>query len=645
MADNKKEKLFAEFPPVPTERWEEVIAADLKGADYDKKLVWRTNEGFNVRPYYRAEDLGNVPFMGSGPGSFPFVRGTGRCNDWRVHQTIGVKDPGKANSEALAALNAGCDSIGFCFYEEPSEAGIDALLSQIVLGAVEVVFQGKGVGKVAEMVLAKLDRSAIDPDEVRMSFVIDPVIKNLSLKGEFGCCEDGSKCIGSIAELVKKFAKYKRVRLAGVSGHYFHNSGSTIIQELAFTLAVGHEYLVKLMDAGLTADQAAKAVRFSMAVSSNYFMEIAKFRAARLLWANIVKQYNPEKECSEKMFAHAVTSRWNQTVYDPYVNMLRGTTEAMSAAIAGVHSLEVVPFDESFETPTDFSGRIARNVQLLLKYESHFDQVSDASGGSYYIETLTNNIADQAWKLFREVEDKGGYIAAFRDGFVTSAIEASAAAKDKAVATRRTILLGANQYPNFTETADKAVTEKDVRPAGCDPDCKCAEGGECTCGPDCDCKNGGVCTCGKTLLRPYRGAMPFEQIRLSADRSGKAPLAFMLTCGSLSMARARAQFACNFFACAGIRVQDNTFFRSVEEGVKAALGSKADIIVMCSSDDDYATVAPEAAKLLGGRGILVVAGAPASQPELESQGITHFISVKSNVLETLKSYLKELGIQ
>lgn len=616
MASNKNERLFSEFPPVTTEKWEEVINADLKGADYERKLVWRTGEGFNVRPYYRAQDLEAIPFIDSRVGCFPFVRGVCAGNAWRIHQTIGVKDPKKANAQALAALNAGCDSIGFCFYEEPTAEGLDVLLDQIVLGAAEIVFQGKGVMKAAEMMLPKLEKSGVGPKQARISFVIDPIIKKLSAEGAFECCEDGSKCICDIAGLVRKYEKYPKVRLAGVSGHYFHNSGSTIVQELAFTLAAGHEYLVKLMETGLSADTAARTIRFSMAVSSNYFMEIAKFRAARMLWANIVKQYNPEKGCSEKMFAHAVTSRWNQTVYDPYVNMLRGTTEAMSAAIAGVHSLEVVPFDEAFETPTDFSNRIARNVQLLLKHESHFDQVSDPSGGSYYIETLTAAIAEQAWALFREVEDKGGYIAAFKDGFVVSAVEASAAAKDKAVATRRTVLLGANQYPNFTETAGKEVDEKDVAPAAACQNC----------------------------LKPYRGAMPFEQMRLRADRSGKAPLAFMLTCGTLSMARARAQFACNFFACAGIRVQDNTFFRSVEEGVKAALDAKASIVVVCAADDDYAAIAPEINKLIGGKAVVVVAGAPASQPELEAQGIKHFISVKSNVLETLRGYLKEFGI-
>jgi methylmalonyl-CoA mutase len=298
----------------------------------------------------------------------------------------------------------------------------------------------------------------------------------------------------------------------------------------------------------------------------------------------------------------------------------------MSAAIAGVYSLEVVPFNDAFESSTEFSRRIARNVQLLLKHESHFDQVSDPSGGSYYIETLTDSIANEAWKLFREVEEKGGYVAAFKGGAITAAVEASAAAKDKAVATRRTVLLGANQYPNFTEVADKNVSESAVKPGGCG--CGCA-----------------AVSAGKPVLKPYRGSMPFEQIRLATDRSGKTPTAFMLTCGTLAMARERAQFACNFCACAGIRVTDNTFFASVEEGAKAALAAKADIVVVCASDDDYATLAPEAYKLLKGKAIVVVAGAPASQPELEAAGITHFISVKSNVLETLKSYLKELGIQ
>ena len=616
MANTKSEKLFTEFPPVPTEKWEEVITADLKGADYERKLVWKTGEGFNVRPYYRAENLEGIKFLGSQAGEFPYVRGTHAHNRWRVHQTVSVVCPKEANAEALKILNAGVDSLGFCIASADfSAADLDMLLKDICIPAVEITFCGEKMANVAELVLAKVEKEGIAKEDVRIAFCIDPLVKGLSSKGDF-CSPNGEKCIARIVELIHKTKEYKHVRIVTVAGQTFGNSGSTIVEELAFTLSAGHDYLVRLTDAGLDVDAAARKLRFSFSVSSNYFMEIAKFRAARMLWANIVKGYGPAKNCACKMQIHAETSRWNQTVYDPYVNMLRGTTEAMSATIAGVHSLEVMPFDASFENPTEFSKRIARNVELLLKNESHFDQVGDPAGGSYYVENLTQSIAAEAWKLFLEIEEKGGYTEAYKAGLIVERIKASAAAKDKNIATRRQTLLGANQYPNFTEVAGKEITAESVTR-------KQAEG---------------------NVLVPYRGAMAFEEMRLQVDRSGKEPKAFMLTCGNLGMARARSQFSCNFFACAGIKVIDNTYFKSIEEGAKAALESKAQIVVVCASDDDYAEAAPKVKELLGGKAILVVAGAPACAPELEAQGITNFINVKSNVLETLKFYLKEMGI-
>ena len=616
MANTNREKLFTEFPPVPTEKWEEVITADLKGADYERKLVWRTGEGFNVRPYYRAENLEGIHFLGSQAGEFPYVRGTRANNHWRVHQTVTVACPKEANAEALKLLNSGVDSLGFSIASENFTAEeLDQLLDGISIPAIDIVFCGAKPGHLADLFLAKVEKEGIAKEEVHAAFSIDPLVRNLSSKGDF-CSPNGEKCFARIAELIRRTAEYKHVRIVTVNAQIFGNSGSTIVEELAFALSAGHDYLVRLMDLGLTIDQIARKLRFSFSISSNYFMEIAKLRAARMLWANIVKGYNPEKNCAGKMMIHAETSRWNQTVYDPYVNMLRGTTEAMSAAIGGVYSMEVTPFDRAFEAPTEFAKRIARNVELLLKHESHFDQVVDPAGGSYYVENLTQSIAAEAWKLFLEIEEKGGYTEVYKSGMIVERVKASAAAKDKNIATRRQVLLGANQYPNFTEVAGKEITADAVtRPT--------AEG---------------------NVLVPYRGAMAFEEMRLHVDRSGKEPKAFMLTCGSLAMARARAQFSCNFFACAGIRVIDNTFFKSVEEGVEAALASKAEIVVVCSSDDDYAEVAPKVKELLAGRAILVVAGAPACTPELEAQGITNFINVKSNVLETLKFYLKEMGI-
>ena len=615
MANTKREKLFTEFPPVSTEQWEAAIAVDLKGADYERKLVWRTGEGFNVRPYYRAENLEGIKFLGSQAGEFPYVRGTRANNHWHVHQTVEVNCPKEANAEALKLLNSGVDSLGLEIVKEGfTAADLDELLREICVPAISMVFSGKGMGDIAELVIAKLEKEGTIAD-ADVAFVIDPLVKGLSTKGDF-CSPNGEKCFARIAALIKKTAAYKHIRIVTVSADIFSNAGSTIVEELAFALSAGNEYIARLTDAGLTVDEAARKLRFSFSVTSNYFMEIAKFRAARMLWANIVKAYGPEKNCAGKMMIHATTSKWNQTVYDPYVNMLRGTTEAMSAAIGGVYSMEVTPFDRAFETPTEFAKRIARNVELLLKHESHFDQVVDPAGGSYYVENLTQSIAAEAWKLFLEIEEKGGYAAAYKAGVIKERIEASAAAKDKNIATRRQSLLGANQFPNFTEVAPKEITEAAVER-------KKAEG---------------------NVLVPYRGAMAFEEMRLHVDRSGKEPKAFMLTCGNLAMARARAQFSCNFFACAGIRVIDNTFFKSIEEGVKAALESKAQIVVVCASDDDYAEVAPKIKEMIGDKAILVVAGAPACAPELEAQGIKNFINVKSNVLETLKFYLKEMGI-
>ncbi|MBR2961903.1 MAG: acyl-CoA mutase large subunit family protein [Alistipes sp.] len=610
MATTNREKLFAEFPPVSTEAWEAVITTDLKGADYERKLVWRTNEGFNLRPYYRAENLEGLKTLGTQPGEFPYLRGVNGDTSWLTHQTIVVECPKAANAEALKMLDAGVDSLGFCICnEEFTSAQLDELLAGIVLPAIEVTFCGKAVAHVAKLFLAKVEAEGLAKDEVKAAFYIDPLVKSMTVDGACSNCD-------ALIELMRATQPYKKIRPLTVSGHLFSDAGSTIVEELAFTLAAAHDYIVWMLEEGFTIDEVARKIRFSFAITSNYFMEMAKFRAARLLWANIVKGYEPKCDCSCKMMAHARTSAWNQTVYDPYVNMLRGTTEAMSAAIAGVHSLEVLPFDYAYERPTEFSQRIARNESLLLKHESHFDQVADPAGGSYYIENLTDSIANEAWKLFLEIEEKGGYEEVLKSGYIVERVKASAAAKDKAIATRRQILLGANQYPNFTEVADKAVETATVTRTLTD----------------------------ENKLTPYRGAMAFEAMRLGVDRSGKEPKAFMLTCGSLAMARARAQFSCNFFACAGIRTIDNNFFKSVEEGVEAALASKAEIVVVCAADDDYATVAPRVKELLGDKAILVVAGAPACQEELQSQGINNFISVKSNVLETLRGYLQMMGI-
>ena len=613
---NSKEKLFSEFAPTTTEAWKEKAVADLKGADYEKKLVWKTNEGFAVQPFYRQEDIASLATTTALPGEYPFVRGNKKDNnEWLVRQDIDVCDFAEANAKALHAVERGATSLGFKIKGKMLSAeGIETLLAGIRACCVELNFstcQGK-CAELADILIAYYTAKGYDLEVLRGSINYDPMSKLIGKGKEIGEYADTMK---TLVEKMQALPKYKCVAVNALA---LNNAGSYISQELGYALAWGNEYLGAMVEAGVAVDVAAKKMKFNFGISSNYFMEIAKFRAARMLWATIVKQYEPQCDCACKMTAHAETSTFNMTLFDAHVNMLRTQTEAMSAAIAGVHSLEVKPFNSAYACGDEFAERIARNVQLLLKNESHFDNVVDPAGGSYFIENLTASIAEEAWKLFLEVENEGGYILSYEKGTIAARVNASAEKKNKEVATRRTILLGTNQYPNFGETLGA-----DVKAYTFDNTCSEAK---------------------YPALKPYRGGEAFEAMRQAVDLSGKAPKAFMLTCGSLAMARARAQFSCNFFACAGIKVQDNTFFASVEEGVKAAKEAKADIVVVCSSDDDYATLAPEVAKLIGDEAIVVVAGAPACAEELKAQGISHFISVRDNVLETLKGYLKELGI-
>lgn len=438
--------------------------------------------------------------------------------------------------------------------------------------------------------------------------------------------KDTSPIISQAKGLVETLAGYPHFQCIAVNSVMLNNSGAYIYQELGYALAWGNEYLNRLVEAGVPVDLAAKKIRFNFGISSNYFMEIAKFRAARMLWADIVKAYNPACDCACKMTAHAETSSFNLTLFDAHVNLLRTQTETMSAAIAGVNSITVTPFDKTYETPNEFSERIARNQQLLLKEESHMNRIVDPAGGSYYIENLTVAIAQQAWNLFLQVEDEGGMVKAVQAGSVQATINASNKARHEAVSKRKEILLGTNQYPNFNELAgDKVPADKEQK---------------CGCG-------GGHHEEEASLAKLVtdRAASEFEALRLQTEHSGKRPKAFMLTIGNLAMRQARAQFSCNFLACAGYQVIDNLGFNTVEEGIDAAMKAQADIVVICSSDDEYAEYAIPAFKALNGRAMFIVAGAPACMDDLKAAGIENFIHVRCNVLETLKEYNEKLGIK
>ena len=623
-----KEKLFTEFAAPTTQEWLDKIQVDLKGADFQKRLVWRTNEGFNVQPFYRREDLANLKTPDALPGEFPFVRGNKKdSNAWYVRQNISLDVAGNAtskeiakaaNAKALDILNKGIDSLGFHIPGKMvSKETVETLLDQILCDVVEVNFATcpRHAVELAEILVAYFAEKGYDKQKVVGSIEWDPMQK-MVMKGK-----DVTPVLAFGPKLVEVLKEYPNFRCIAVSTDALNNAGAYIVQELGYALAWGNEYLQQLVDAGVDADLAAQSIKFNMGVSENYFMEIAKFRAARLLWAQIVKQYEPKSDEACKMCVNATTSKYNQTLFDSYVNLLRSQTEAMSAALGGIHSMVVTPFDAPYEQATDFSERIARNQQLLIKEESHFDRIVDPSAGSYYIEHLTDALATEAWKIFLKVEEEGGFLAAVKAGTVQDDINATNVKRHGDAAKRKEFLLGTNQFPNFTEKSEG----------------KKAQACGCCCG-HADAEEPAF-----KAIESTRLAADFEDLRIHTEET-KVPTAFMLTIGNLAMRQARAQFSCNFLACAGYKVIDNLGFKTVEEGVDAALEAKADIVVICSSDDEYAEYAIPAFKYLNGRAMFVVAGAPACMEDLKAAGIENYIHVKCNVLETLKEYNQKLGI-
>ena len=623
MAEEKL-NMLAEFPAISAKTWKEKIVADLKGADFDKKLVWRTSEGFNVQPYYRQEDLKGLKTTVSAPGQFPYVRGTKTTNEWAIRQNIcATKNARKANAKALDILNKGVTSLGFCLNAEKlSYRYIKTLLEGIKLDAVAINFNvcACKAPELANILVRLVGRSGYDFKAVIGSINVDP-IKNMLLKGKPLTKEQVAEKIVATVKAAKTLVNY---RVVGVNSVALNNSGAYCAQELAYALAWGAEYMTMMTEAGLPNYLAARSIRFNMGIGGNYFMELAKFRAARLLWAKIVEAYKAPvftaalKEAA-KMNVSAETSRFNMTIFDAYVNMLRTQTETMSAALAGVDEIVVTPFDATYEEPTEFAERIARNQQLLLKEESHFDKVVDPAAGSYYIENLTNSIAEEAWKQFLAIQEEGGMYELVAAGKVQEAMAATLKARLSDVAKRKEVILGSNQFPNFTEKAGKKIKEV-------------------ACGCCCAKPENAIAT-----LPVARAAEEFEALRLETEAAKKQPVAFMLTIGNLAMRIARAQFSCNFFACAGYKVIDNNGFKSVAEGIKAARKAKADIIVLCSSDDEYATYAPQAwLQLEDAKEVFVVAGAPACTEDLQKLGIENFINVRVNVLETLKKFNAQL---
>jgi methylmalonyl-CoA mutase len=464
--------LSQDFPPTPTAAWEAAIQKDLKGADYEKKLVWRTDEGIAVRPFYRRENLAGLEAQTKSlPGSSPFVRGA-------AHP---------------------------CTSRERAD----------------------------------FPENAIRADQL-------------------------------------------------------HESGAHAVQELGYALSEAVERLASMTES-MSVEEAARQIEFVYAAGSNYFFEIAKLRAARMLWGQAVAAFGPANPQAGAARIHVRTSRLNKTVYDRYTNVLRATTEAMSAMIGGADTLYVEPFG--------FAERLAGNVQRVLSEESHLGTVADPAGGSYYIESLTDALAGEAWKLFQAVEREGGYSQALKSGSIDKAIVATREARRKAVSSRRRTLVGVNNYPNVNEkTPEVAAPAADA-----------------------------------SAYPALRLAEPFEAIRrrtaAHAAATGRFPKVLLLKRGDRKMRMARANFCFNFLGCAGFDLVESEEFA----------GTDADLIVLCSSDPEYIALAQEVCAAVSAP--VLVAGNPKDQVEaLKAAGVQGFIHIGSDAVQTLTEWQNRLGM-
>lgn len=547
--------LFADFPPVSTAEWLAAIQRDLKGKS-PEGLNWQAEDGIVVKPFFRTEDLAGIQTGGAAP------RG------WRARCAI-TGDIPEGRRQIADALERGVEALSFYRMSIATRGDLTELLRDVPLNKVSLHFA--------------------DPSPLEWLTTLPGIEKST---GSFAACGAG-------------FAEhYQMVRAALPNWIPFFpdtsaDTGSSAVEELGVMLATAAEYFVSLSDGGVEIADAAAHFGFALEIGSNYFFEIAKLRAARRLWPMVIRAFDPAAAAPVRI--HARTSAWDQTLYDPHVNLLRTTTQAMAAVIGGCDWLTIRPFDSRHPVDRELSRRLALNVHLLLRHEAYFDKVADPAAGSWYIEWLTDRIARGAWKMFQEIEVQGGLMQTAWSGWLQQRLAAGRDARMTAIEERSRALVGVNQYANPEERLQ-----------------------------------------GIESAQPAGAAAAYEELRLAANRwssrTGKTPLVFVLRLGDPKIALARAEFTRSLFACGG--------FEAVDGGILEIPKSGAQIVVLCSSDHEYPPL------LLRVRGFvppdvpLLIAGYPKDEVgALRAAGVAGFVHLKSNPVQTLAEWQRHVGIR
>jgi methylmalonyl-CoA mutase len=636
MNDAKVPELLTEFTPASPADWRKAAEESLAGAPFEKKLVTRTPEGIDLQPIYTADDTAKLAEQW--PGLPPYVRGSAplgqRAEGWHICQEPDSTDAAAFNAALLRDLSRGQNAVSLPL----AMAGggglamttleeVDRVLRGVDLAAVPLFIRaGTSALPVTELLIAWLAQQGRPATDLHGGVLADPIGELLTtgtLPVELGSTYDG------IVQLTRRVQRDGlALRTLGVNAALWAETGANAVQELAFGLATGVEYMRALHSRGLTVDESGPRFLFTYALGSNLFMEVAKLRAARLLWSRAVGAAGGGAE-AQRLVCHGRTTRWNKTVLDPHVNLLRTTTEAFAGIVGGCAGLQVGTFDECIRPPDDFSRRLARNIQIILAEECQLGRVVDPAGGSWYVETLTSQLATKAWALFQDVERRGGMAAALIAGHPQSLVEKTANERLTATELRRDGIIGTNLHPNLREKLP-AIAANVPTPA--------IARGPVTVKP----------------LVPRRRAEPFEALRRRTEahlaRTGARPKVFLATFGPRKQHAARAEFSAGFFAAGGFETVTGKSSDTAEAAAQAALASGAPIVVLCSSDDTYQTLVPpcaQALKAVAKPPLVVLAGLPAT-PELQQQfktaGVDEFIHLRANCAKLLAGFLTQLGL-
>lgn len=620
--------------------WRKTVEAELKGASFEKKLLTATFEGVVLKPLYTRADLAgraaHLAALARPPGAAPYLRGARAGGAWDIAQEIAAPTAEEFNARLRADLMAGQNAAVLAVESParpdglPLEAAhvLEAALKDVDLAAIPVhIDAGADVARVAGHYVALASARGADAASLSGSLVSDPLaawaaagVLPVSLAAAFDAMADWTKRAAVVAPAL---------RTVGVDARLWAEAGGTAVHELAFALSAAVENLRALRQRGVPLEVALPRLRVTFAAGPQFLMETAKFRAWRLLLSRVVVALGGDVALAARVSVHAATARWNKTRLDPHVNMLRATTEALAAVLGGVDSLHVAPFDslDGIGGGDAFSRRVARNVHALLAEEFGVIAPADPAGGSWCVETLTDELARKAWELFRSLAAEGGFASALRAGTPQKLVAASAKEKSKAVGSRRLGVVGTNLFPNLRETplaplasrpATGAWTEERISPAG-----------------------------------RFRASAGFEKLRdasaAHAKRTGKRPRVFLAKMGPLAQHKARADFSAGFFAPGGFEAVAKQTFATAEEAARAAAESGAEVAVLCSSDETYPELVPVFASTLRAARpstVIVLAGLPAEAETVTAftkAGIDHFIHLRAPVEDTLAALLKKIG--